>query len=190
MLARASSSRGAPSSWPLNAVMARRPIAASTNSCAASPARRNCSLAWPTPGFLRPEQWQAQIQALIQRRARVLLYSSLPDDVVRAAHLTPCHDIGAAVAEIAPALAWQRPHRRAAARAAHHSVPGRARGKRADRLRGTGREPGWQRQCLVWGGILLVGLREEWSAAFAASGSRVPRPVRTQTAGRTAKLRV
>src|SRR6266404_6144009 len=40
-----------------------------------------------TPGFQRPEQWQAQTQALIQRKARVLLYSSLPDDIVRAAHL-------------------------------------------------------------------------------------------------------
>jgi lactate racemase len=50
-----------------------------------------------TPGFLRAEQWQAQIQALIQRKARVLLYSSLPDEVVRAAHLTPCHDISSAV---------------------------------------------------------------------------------------------
>jgi nickel-dependent lactate racemase len=52
-----------------------------------------------TPGFVRPEQWQAQIQALIQRRARVLVYSSLPDEVIRAAHLTPCRDIGAAVRE-------------------------------------------------------------------------------------------
>lgn len=50
-----------------------------------------------TPGFVRPEQWQAQIQALVQRRAKVLLYSSLPDDVVRAAFLTPCRDISAAV---------------------------------------------------------------------------------------------
>jgi nickel-dependent lactate racemase len=50
-----------------------------------------------SPGFVRPEQWQAQIQALIQRRANVLVYSSLPDEVVRACHLTPCHDIGAAV---------------------------------------------------------------------------------------------
>ncbi len=50
-----------------------------------------------TPGFVRPEQWQAQIQALIQRRATVLLYSSLPDEIVRRAFLTPCHDIGAAV---------------------------------------------------------------------------------------------
>src|SRR5207248_5761116 len=27
-----------------------------------------------TPGFVRPEQWQAQIQALIQRKANVLVY--------------------------------------------------------------------------------------------------------------------
>jgi len=52
------------------------------------------------PGYRRPEQWQAQIQALIQRQARVLLYSSLADEIVRAAHLTPCHDIGAAVNEL------------------------------------------------------------------------------------------
>ncbi len=52
-----------------------------------------------TPGFVRPEQWQAQIQALIQRKAHVLVYSSLPDDVVRACHLTPCHDISHSVAE-------------------------------------------------------------------------------------------
>src|SRR5438034_3099143 len=32
-----------------------------------------------TPGFVRPEQWQAQIQALIQRKATVLVYSSLPE---------------------------------------------------------------------------------------------------------------
>ena len=52
-----------------------------------------------SPGFVRPEQWQAQIQALVQRKARVLVYSSLPDETIKAAHLTPCHDIGAAVAE-------------------------------------------------------------------------------------------
>ncbi len=50
-----------------------------------------------TPGFVRPEQWQAQIQALVQRRARVLVHSSLPDDLVRVAHLEPCPDIAAAV---------------------------------------------------------------------------------------------
>ncbi|HEY3862306.1 MAG TPA: nickel-dependent lactate racemase [Verrucomicrobiae bacterium] len=51
-----------------------------------------------TPGFTRPEQWQAQIQALIQREVEVLLYSSLPDEVTRQAYLRPCHDISAAVA--------------------------------------------------------------------------------------------
>jgi nickel-dependent lactate racemase len=53
-----------------------------------------------TPGFVKPEQWQAQIQALIQRKANVLVHSSLPDEVIRAAHLTPCHDIGATVAQL------------------------------------------------------------------------------------------
>jgi nickel-dependent lactate racemase len=51
-----------------------------------------------TPGFVRPEQWEAQIQALIQRQAEVLIYSSLPDETARRAFLTPCHDISAAVA--------------------------------------------------------------------------------------------
>jgi lactate racemase len=50
-----------------------------------------------SPGFQRPEQWQAQIQAIIQRTANVLLYSSLPDEVVRGAHLAPCRDIGETV---------------------------------------------------------------------------------------------
>src|SRR5207302_8666540 len=52
-----------------------------------------------TPGFVRPEQWQAQIQALIQRKATVLVHSSLPDEVIQACHLSPCRDIGAAVME-------------------------------------------------------------------------------------------
>jgi lactate racemase len=50
-----------------------------------------------TPGFVRPEQWQAQIQALIQRNAEVLVHSSLPDEVIRACHLVPCHDIAGTV---------------------------------------------------------------------------------------------
>ncbi len=55
-----------------------------------------------TPGFARPDQWQAQILAGIRRRARVLLRSSLPDDAVRGCHLEPCPDVGAAVrAELA-----------------------------------------------------------------------------------------
>jgi nickel-dependent lactate racemase len=51
------------------------------------------------PGFAAPEQWQGQIQALIQRRAEVHLFSSLNDDAIRAAHLIPCRDIGAFVRE-------------------------------------------------------------------------------------------
>jgi nickel-dependent lactate racemase len=65
--------------------------------CAASPEEILTMLA--TPGFVRPEQWQAQIQALVQRKATVLIYSSLPEETIRAAHLTPCHDISAAVKE-------------------------------------------------------------------------------------------
>jgi len=45
----------------------------------------------------QPEQWQAQIQALIQRQGTVYLHSSLPEDAVRAAHLVPCADISATV---------------------------------------------------------------------------------------------
>ena len=44
-------------------------------------------------GEVQPEQWQAQIQAQIQSQARVLLHSTLPDDVVRACHLEPCPDV-------------------------------------------------------------------------------------------------
>ncbi len=51
-----------------------------------------------TPGFEKPEQWQAQIQALIQQRADVRVYSSLDAETLRAAHLTPCEDISAMVA--------------------------------------------------------------------------------------------
>ena len=62
---------------------------------AASPEEILAMLA--TPGFVRPEQWQAQIQALVQRKARVLVYSSLPDEIIRACHLEPCHDIASAI---------------------------------------------------------------------------------------------
>ena len=59
-----------------------------------------------TPGFVRPEQWQAQIQALVQRKANVHLKSELPDEVTHRAYLNPCPDIEAFVtkrlAEIGP----------------------------------------------------------------------------------------
>lgn len=50
-------------------------------------------------GFSWPEQWAAHIQTLIQKKAEVLLYSAIPDDVVLRSHLTPCHDIARAVNE-------------------------------------------------------------------------------------------
>lgn len=55
-----------------------------------------------SPGFQRPEQWQAQIQALIQKRARIQVFSALPPETLSRALLTPCADIGEAVrAELA-----------------------------------------------------------------------------------------
>jgi nickel-dependent lactate racemase len=40
-----------------------------------------------------PEQWQSQIQALIQRKAKIFIHSTLPDEAVRRAHLLPAGDI-------------------------------------------------------------------------------------------------
>jgi nickel-dependent lactate racemase len=44
--------------------------------------------------------WQAQIQAQVQHRAQVYLHSSLPDEAVRRALLTPCRDVGATVRDL------------------------------------------------------------------------------------------
>jgi nickel-dependent lactate racemase len=47
-----------------------------------------------------PEQWQSQVQALIQRKARVFIHSSMADEVIRAAHLLPARDIAAVVRKL------------------------------------------------------------------------------------------
>lgn len=47
-----------------------------------------------------PEQWQVQIQAQIQKLATVYLYSSLPEESVKSAHLIPCNNIEKTVSEI------------------------------------------------------------------------------------------
>jgi nickel-dependent lactate racemase len=48
-----------------------------------------------------PDQWQAQIQARIQSRARVLMHSSfLSDDELAEAHLEPAADIDATLSEL------------------------------------------------------------------------------------------
>jgi nickel-dependent lactate racemase len=52
------------------------------------------------PGFSQPDQWQVQIQALIQLRAEVLVHSAgLSEAQIQQALFTPCRDIGQAVAQ-------------------------------------------------------------------------------------------
>jgi nickel-dependent lactate racemase len=52
------------------------------------------------PDFAMYDQWQAQSQALVQRKADVYLYSSLDAETTRAAMLIPTDDISATVAEL------------------------------------------------------------------------------------------
>ncbi|MDA8745148.1 nickel-dependent lactate racemase [Rubripirellula amarantea] len=47
-----------------------------------------------------PEQWQGHIQAMVQKKAKVLLYSSLPDQTVKNCLMEPCHSIEMAIANI------------------------------------------------------------------------------------------
>jgi len=50
------------------------------------------------PGYSRPDQWQVQIQAIIQLKAKVLVKADgLTDAQIRAAHFEPIHDVAAAV---------------------------------------------------------------------------------------------
>jgi lactate racemase len=51
-------------------------------------------------GYSRPDQWQVQIQAMIQLKARVLVKADrLPDEQIRAAHFEPIHDVSSALDE-------------------------------------------------------------------------------------------
>ena len=51
-----------------------------------------------SPGYSMPDQWQVQIQAQVQTRARVLVKTSgLSDGEIRAAHFDPIDEVGAAV---------------------------------------------------------------------------------------------
>ena len=56
------------------------------------------------PGFAIYDQWQAQSQAIVQRKAEVYLYSSLDPETVRNAMLTPINDIEATLAHAARTL--------------------------------------------------------------------------------------
>ncbi len=51
------------------------------------------------PGFLVFDQWEAQLLALIQLKARVGLHSEIPAGEVRAAHLEPVQDIARTVGD-------------------------------------------------------------------------------------------
>jgi nickel-dependent lactate racemase len=53
------------------------------------------------PGFAQYEQWGVQCWAMIQRKADVHLYSSMPAETARAAHVIPCSDVSATVQELA-----------------------------------------------------------------------------------------
>jgi nickel-dependent lactate racemase len=54
-----------------------------------------------TPGFLEQDQWQAQIQALVQLKADVYVHADhLTDDQLASALLQPCHSIEETVAEL------------------------------------------------------------------------------------------
>ena len=53
-----------------------------------------------TPGYRRHDQWEVQVQTQVQRRAEVFLRAEgLSDEQIRAAHLSPVRDIGAAARE-------------------------------------------------------------------------------------------
>lgn len=53
------------------------------------------------PGFSQPDQWQVQIQAMIQQRAEVHVYSDgLTDEQIKGALFTPCRSIEQTVANL------------------------------------------------------------------------------------------
>lgn len=52
------------------------------------------------PGFLVFDQWEVQIQANVQRRADLYLYSTIDDAEVRMAHIKPIRDVGKTVREL------------------------------------------------------------------------------------------
>ncbi len=53
-----------------------------------------------SPTFELYDQWEAQTQAIVQRKAQVFLYSSLSDETVRDAMLTPTSSVEDTIAEL------------------------------------------------------------------------------------------
>ncbi len=64
------------------------------------------------PDFSEHDQWQVQIQAQIQLKAEVFVYShKLTDDQISQALLTPCSDVSAQVADLVDSHAGLQPAR-------------------------------------------------------------------------------
>lgn len=61
------------------------------------------------PEETEPDQWQSQILIRVLQKARVLLCSELPDDVVRAMHMEPVASLSAGLARAKALLKAERP---------------------------------------------------------------------------------
>ena len=58
-----------------------------------------------SPGFSAPDQWQVQIQAMIQQKAQVYVYSEcLTDEQIRQALFIPCRDIRGTLTDLSARL--------------------------------------------------------------------------------------
>ena len=75
------------------------------------------------PGFSMFDQWEAQMLAMILVRARAGLYSEIPADELRRAHVEPVADVGARLAEELRHAGPRRARGRAAGRADDDSLP-------------------------------------------------------------------
>lgn len=62
-----------------------------------------------TPGFSLFDQWEAQLLAMIRVRARVALFSALPAEDVRRAHLEPVSDLNGYLAAVMRQLGSKAP---------------------------------------------------------------------------------
>lgn len=62
-----------------------------------------------SPGFKLMDQWQVQLLAKILLKAKVSLYSELPDESARGAHLNPVSDVRGAIDEALSSLGRDTP---------------------------------------------------------------------------------
>lgn len=74
------------------------------------------------PSFLMFDQWQVQVQAMIQLKAECYLYSTLDDDTVRRAMFTPIHSIEDTLYELLKKIWPRRDNSRVAAWTIDHTI--------------------------------------------------------------------